>query len=121
MSHYHQPAITSGAGRLTSFLHDQRGGFHTEAHVLHACLCVGTSAHTGTFVWMLPEYQESLRMVEWGLKWVTGKGSTDGPSGDYRGELETLESEIAAWRKLLKKNPGREEYKDADALLKILD
>ncbi len=45
----------------------------------------------------------------------------DGPNGDYRGEAEILESEIIAWKRLLKKNPGGEESKAADSQLKVLD
>ena len=78
--------------------------FVLQPNVLHACMSVGTSAHTGTWVWMLPEYKVSLQMVEWGLKWMMGKVSTDAPLLDYKGEAETIKSEIVAWQNLLKKN-----------------
>jgi hypothetical protein len=59
-------------------------------------------------------------MVSWGLDWIKGKPSTDAPSADYEGELDTLRSELDSWKELIKLNPQDPDYRSASDRLQIL-
>jgi len=90
--------------------------FVMNSNVLHACMSLSMSSHLGTWVWMLPEYEKSLSMVDWGLEWLRGKAGTDAPISDYEEELRTIKHEIQTWKGLIKKN-----MKDARKELKKLE
>ena len=92
--------------------------FVLKPNTLHACMCVATSAHAGTWFWNLDDHTDSFRMIEWGLMWLKSRRSTDAPISDYNGELETIGAEIFAWRCLLKNNPR---LPDVDRIVAMLD
>lgn len=95
--------------------------FVVKPNVFHACLSIGTSGHSGTWVWTLPGYEDSFRMVSWGLNWMKGKLGTDAPPGDYEGELDTIQSKLNSWRDLVKVNRQDPDSGAASDLLRILD
>jgi hypothetical protein len=78
--------------------------FVLQPNVLHACICLGTSAHTGTWVWMLQNAEKSLNLVKWGLDWVMKNYGNEGTSIAIINELDTIQSEMEAWRKLVSGN-----------------
>ena len=96
--------------------------FILNPNTLHACVSLGTCGHSATWFWKLEAYQESLRMVEWGLDWLRAKVSSDAPRRDYEGGLETVEAEMKVWREMVKRNRDikelRVETERLDRLLK---
>jgi hypothetical protein len=85
--------------------------FVVKPNVLHACVSVGICGHSATWFWRMETYQESLRMVEWGLNWLRAKVSSDAPRRDYEEGLKTIEAELKVWREMVKRNREMKELR----------
>ncbi|KDR69502.1 hypothetical protein GALMADRAFT_215162 [Galerina marginata CBS 339.88] len=81
--------------------------FVLKPNTLHACISFTSSGHTGIQVWSLDHFDESCRMMEWGIQWLkTGFYSTLGQSRvELLEEADTLKEEVDTWHILAKRNP----------------
>ena len=90
---------------LQIFYAKEEQAFVLQPNVLHACICLGTSAHSGTWVWMLQDIGKSLRLVKWGLDWIMKSYGREATTAGLGSEVDIIQSEVDVWRILLSENP----------------
>jgi len=94
--------------------------FVLQPNVLHACMCIATSAHIGTWVWMYENLNKSMELVRWGINWVKSRSGEVGSAEVMVEEIKTLELEIDAWKEFVEINKGDEHYEEAAQLIGLM-
>ncbi len=81
--------------------------FVLKPNTLHACISFSSSGHTGVQVRSLEHFDESYRIMLWGIQWLkTGFYRALGQSrAELLQEADELKDEVDKWNILAKKNP----------------
>ena len=92
--------------KLEFFLVKEPGrAFVLKPNTIHACMSISGSCHSAIRVWSLDHWEESCRLMRWGIQWLTKQFEKDHIASNVTFDIEKLEDEIEQWKTLERRGP----------------